>query len=128
LFMFILISIFFVKSSGVHILWSILYKANAAMTPKPKFQEGGAMPPQGPPQEGGGGGLEQALMQVVETQDPQLALQVCMKIAESMGLMQGGAPAGPGAPPAGPAGPPQGPPMGRYGMKLPKLSKNILKK
>lgn len=89
----------------------------------PMFQEGGAMP-SGAPQGGGspqGGELESAIMQVVQTQDPQLALQVVMKIAESMGLtgqaQQGGAP----APEAAPA--PEQAPMGRYGMKLPIFKK-----
>jgi hypothetical protein len=101
-----------------------------------KFQEGGPMPgPAGMPEggapapggDGGGGGIEQALMQVVETQDPQLALQVCNMIAEAMGL-SGGVPAG-GAPMGDPMGAPGGAPMGRYGMKIPIMKReNFIKK
>ncbi len=93
-----------------------------------KFQEGGAAPdpsqggaPAPDPSQGGGQGggqLEQMLTQVVQTQDPQMALQVCNALAQSMGI--GGAPQG-GAP--APAGQPSpdgsgGQPMGRYGMKV----------
>ena len=64
----------------------------------PKFQAGGAMPEGGAPAPeaapaGGGGGadIEGMLQQVAQTQDPQLALQVCNAIIEQMG--GGGAPA-----------------------------------
>ena len=46
-----------------------------------KFQEGGAMPPQDPAAaQGGGDPMQEILMgcqQAVETQDCQIALQVC---------------------------------------------------
>lgn len=84
-----------------------------------KFQAGGPVPGGDPmaalaPTEGapagGGGELEQMLMQVVQTQDPQLALQFCNMLAQTMGLGQAAAPAG--APAEG------GVPMGRRGMIL----------
>jgi len=64
----------------------------------PKFQAGGEMPagPEAAPAPGGGGGgdLQSMLMQFAETQDPQLAVQICnMLLQELQG--GGGAPAGP---------------------------------
>ena len=63
----------------------------------PKFQAGGAMPegaPAGPeagaPQ-GGGQDPQAMLMQVLETQDPNLALEFCNMIGQQM--QGGGAPA-----------------------------------
>jgi hypothetical protein len=100
-----------------------------------KFQEGGAAPqapsqggaPASDPSQGGGAGaedqLKQALTQVVQSQDPQLALQICMALAQQLGIA--GASGG-GAAPA-PSGPPTGDPgaapMGRYGMKVPVFEK-----
>lgn len=87
------------------------------------FQAGGGAPaPAGPAPEGGapapapeagGGDLQAELMQVVETQDPQLALAFCNKLGEQLAAAQG-APAGPEAGGA-PAGPPA-PEMGSGGM------------
>mgnify|MGYP000953315218 CR=1 FL=1 len=73
------------------------------------FQAGGGMPagpapemgapapagPEGP--EAGGGDLQAELMQVVETQDPQLALAFCNKLGEQLAAAAQGAPAGPPA-------------------------------
>ena len=81
------------------------------------FQAGGGMPaPAGPaPESGapaagpeaGGGDLQAELMQVVETQDPQLALAFCNKLGEQLAAASQGAPEG-GMPAEGaPAGPPQ---------------------
>jgi hypothetical protein len=84
-----------------------------APAPAAPAPEGGAPAPAGPAgPEAGGGDLQAELMQVVETQDPQLALAFCNKLGEQMAASQG-APAGPeGAP----AGPPAGPPPGPEGM------------
>jgi hypothetical protein len=77
-----------------------------------KHQEGGPMggapegAPQGAPQ-GDGSGVQEMLMQVLETQDPNMALQFCNMLAEQMGLAGGG-----GAPQGGAA------PMGRSGMMI----------
>ncbi len=68
-----------------------------------KFQEGGEMAPpaegeMAPAPEQGGDRLEQiiqAAAQAVQTQDAQLALQVCQALVEMAG---GGAPAEPAAP------------------------------
>lgn len=90
-----------------------------------KFQAGGPAPAGGAPQgpQGGGGGPEseiQAMLQeVIETQNPELALQTCNKLYEML-TGEGAAPSEPQAPPM-PAGggqePQGGMPMGRYGMK-----------
>jgi len=81
-----------------------------------KFQQGGAPvdPNMAPPApEGGGGGeLEQALMQVVQSQDPAMALEFCNMLAEQLGLA-GGAPA-----PGPEGGAPAAVPMARNGMRL----------
>jgi hypothetical protein len=70
-----------------------------------KFQAGGDIPAQGaapapeaggaPGGEGGGGDLQAAIMQVVQSQDPQMALQVINMLAQAMGIAPeaGGAPA-----------------------------------
>ena len=65
----------------------------------PKFQAGGAMPeggapagPEGAPAGGGGQDPQAMLMQVLETQDPNMALEFCNMIGQQM---QGG---GEGAP------------------------------
>ena len=54
-----------------------------------KFQEGGAMPPQDPAAaQGGGDPMQEILMgcqQAVETQDCQIALQVCQIMLELAG-------------------------------------------
>ena len=87
-----------------------------------KFQEGGVMPPQGStPAQGGGDPMQEILMgcqQAVETQDCQVALQVCQVLLEMAG---GGAPAE-----AAPAPAPveaQGEPVYRTGGKLVKRIK-----
>lgn len=77
--------------------------------PEAGMEAGGAPPAEGQP--GAGGDLEAMIMQVVQSQDPNLALQVVNAIAQAMGIGGGGgAPAGPegGAPP----------PEGGYGMKM----------
>jgi hypothetical protein len=75
-----------------------------------RFQEGGGMPadpamaggdpnaaPAGAPA-GGGDPLQDMLMQVIQTQDPNMALEFCNVLYEQMaGAAGGGAPAG-GAP------------------------------
>lgn len=79
------------------------------------YQEGGPIEGGAPapaPDQGGGGGPEEMLMAVIESQDPALALEFCNMLAQQMGA--GGAPEG------GPA-PEPAPPMGRYGMKVPKI-------
>ncbi len=85
------------------------------------FQEGGGMPAPGPEGAPAGDGIDQMLMQVVETQDPQMALEFCNALAAQMGMApEGPAPGGPA--PEGPAPAEQmAPPMGRYGMKVPKI-------
>ena len=108
------------------------YGHTEVSTPVRSFQAGGGMPaPAGPAPEGapapggpagpeaGGGDLQAELMQVVETQDPQLALAFCNKLGEQLAAASQGAPAGPeGAPPAGPpAGPP--PEAGMGGGQMP---------
>ncbi|MES1922979.1 hypothetical protein MHBO_004511 [Bonamia ostreae] len=98
-----------------------------------KFQEGGMAPapeqmapeggaPAGP--EGGdqGAEIQAAIQQVIQTQDPELALQVCNALGEMMGISGGGegAPAE-GAPAPGPEGAgapmPEDTPMARRGIK-----------
>ena len=83
-----------------------------------KFQEGGAMPPQGAPAPQSGGDPMQDLLigcqQAVETQDCQIALQVCQMLLEMAG---GGAAAAAPAPAPAPAEP-QGEPVYRKGGQL----------
>lgn len=83
-----------------------------------KFQEGGAMPPQGPaPTQGGGDPMQEILMgcqQAIETQDCQVALQVCQVLLE----MAGGAPAEAAPAPAPAPAEAQGEPVYRAGGKL----------
>lgn len=102
-----------------------------------KFQMGGAMPApeaapapapaeEAVPGQEGGADLQTMILQVVETQDPQLALEVVNLIAEQAGLT--GAPAAPaeeGMAPAAPA--PEGIPQGKFGMKIPKLKAEVRK-
>lgn len=61
-----------------------------------KFQMGGEMPAEGggapAPAGGGGGDLQSMLMQFAETQDPQLAVQICNMLLEQLSGGQGGAP------------------------------------
>jgi len=85
---------------------------NSSKKPVKKFQQGGQpmAPEQAAPQ---GPDMEAMLMQAYETQDPNAALEVVNMIVESMG---GGAPAQPAPAPAEGAMP-----MGRYGMKIPKV-------
>jgi len=81
--------------------------------PVSKFQMGGA--PGGPaPEQGGDAGMQEALMQVVQYQDPAMALEFCNMLAQEMG-MTGGAPQG--APMPAPQGAPM--PAARQGMKVP---------
>ena len=84
-----------------------------------KFQEGGAMPPQDPAAAQGGGGdpMQEILMgcqQAVETQDCQIALQVCQIMLEMAG---GGAAPAEAAPAPAPAEA-QGEPVYRRGGSL----------
>lgn len=85
-----------------------------------KFQEGGAMPPQGTPAAPQGGEdptamLIQGAQQAVESQDCQVALQVCQMLLELAG--GGGAPAG-GAPQEAAPAPAEGEPVYRRGGRL----------
>ena len=61
----------------------------------PKFQAGGEMAPPAEaapaPQGGGASGIEGMLQQFAQTQDPQLAIQICNALIEQ--LQGGGAPA-----------------------------------
>ena len=82
-----------------------------------KYQEGGAMPPQtGAPQGGEDptAVLVQGAQQAVQSQDCQVALQVCQMLLELVG---GGAPQG-GAPEGAPAEPAPGEPVYRKGGRL----------
>lgn len=83
-----------------------------------KFQEGGAMPPQGAPApQGGGDPMQEILMackQAVETQDCQIAMQVCQVMLQLAG---GGAAPAEAAPAPAPAEP-QGEPVYRKGGQL----------
>lgn len=83
-----------------------------------RFQEGGAMPPQDPAMaQGGGDPMEQILMgcqQAVETQDCQIALQVCQIMLEMAG---GGAAPAEAAPAPAPVEA-QGEPVYRRGGQL----------
>lgn len=83
-----------------------------------KFQEGGAMPPQDPAAaQGGVDPMQEILMacqQAVETQDCQVALQVCQVMLE----MAGGAPAEAAPAPAPAPAEAQGEPVYRAGGKL----------
>ena len=83
-----------------------------------KFQEGGAMPPQDPAAaQGGGDPMQEILMgcqQAVETQDCQIALQVCQVMLEMAG---GGAAPAEAAPAPAPAEA-QGEPVYRTGGRL----------
>lgn len=83
-----------------------------------KFQEGGAMPPQDPAAaQGGGDPMQEILMgcqQAVETQDCQVALQVCQVMLE----MAGGAAAPAEAAPAPAPAEAQGEPVYRAGGRL----------
>ena len=103
------------------------YLAEYAVKPVRKFQQGGNAPAPAPADpaaaQGGQGGnqIEQMLMQVIQSQDAQLALQFCNALAQQMGI-QGGAPAQ-GQPASAPA-PEGGLPAGRYGMS----TKILLKK
>ena len=74
-----------------------------------KHQEGG--PVGGAPAEGGqgGGGIQEMLMQVLQSQDPNMALEFCNMLGEQMGI-SGGA--------AAPGQAPGQAPMGRNGMTL----------
>ena len=85
-----------------------------------KFQEGGAMPSQGAPAAPQGGEdptamLIQGAQQAVESQDCQVALQVCQMLLELAG--GGGAPAG-GAPQEAAPAPAEGEPVYRRGGRL----------
>jgi hypothetical protein len=68
------------------------YLENYSRGRTPRFQDGGAMPPEGgapAPQGGGAPDLEGMLMQYAETRDPQLAVAICDALLAQMG---GGAP------------------------------------
>ena len=83
-----------------------------------KFQEGGAMPPQDPAAaQGGADPMQEILMgcqQAVETQDCQIALQVCQVLLQMAG---GGAAPAEAAPAPAPAEA-QGEPVYRKGGRL----------
>lgn len=83
-----------------------------------KFQEGGTVPPQDPAAaQGGGDPMQEILMgcqQAVETQDCQIALQVCQVMLE----MAGGAAAPAEAAPAPAPAEAQGEPVYRAGGRL----------
>lgn len=83
-----------------------------------KFQQGGSMPPQDPAAaQGGSDPMQEILMgcqQAVETQDCQIALQVCQVMLEMAG---GGAAPAEAAPAPAPAEA-QGEPVYRKGGKL----------
>ena len=83
-----------------------------------KFQAGGPMPPQDPAaSQGGGDPMQEILMgcqQAVETQDCQIALQVCQIMLEMAG---GGAAPAEAAPAPAPAEA-QGEPVYRTGGRL----------
>lgn len=89
-----------------------------------RFQEGGAMPPQDPAMaQGGGDPMEQILMgcqQAVETQDCQIALQVCQIMLEMAG---GGAAPAEAAPAPAPVEA-QGEPVYRRGGQLVRRVRN----
>jgi hypothetical protein len=71
------------------------------------------------PQEGGGEGgdmeamLAEGVQAFMETQDPEIAVQVVMMLAEAMGLSEGA-----GAPPAGPPQETTSAPMAKNGGKF----------
>ena len=83
-----------------------------------KFQAGGAVPPQDPAAAQGGGDPMQEILagcqQAVETQDCQIALQVCQVMLE----MAGGAAAPAEAAPAPAPAEAQGEPVYRAGGRL----------
>ena len=83
-----------------------------------KFQTGGAVPPQDPAAAQGGGDPMQEILagcqQAVETQDCQIALQVCQVMLE----MAGGAAAPAEAAPAPAPAEAQGEPVYRAGGRL----------
>ncbi len=87
----------------------------------PTFQAGGEMPAGGQAPAQGGGGMQEALAMVVQSQDPAMALEFCNALAQEAGI--GAGPAGPAGPPAGapPEGgmPPEGVPAGGSGMRMP---------
>lgn len=80
------------------------------------FQEGGTAPAAPAPTAPApaGGNPDEMLASVIETQDPQLALEFCNMLAQQMGIKPGG---GAGADAQGP----EAQPMGRYGFKVPKV-------
>ena len=91
---------------------------------------GGSMPAQEPmpqpaPAEGGEPPIDEMIIEAVSTGNAEMALEILTMIAEESGLL-GGAPME-GAPmegaPMGGAPADPGLPMGRYGMKVPKLKK-----
>jgi hypothetical protein len=78
----------------------------------PTFQQGGAMPTEAAPAPAqGGGGMEEALAMVVQSQDPAMALEFCNAVAQEAGIG-----AGPAMTPPMPA---EGVPAGGSGMKMP---------
>lgn len=90
-----------------------------------KFQEGGAMPPQDPAAaQGGGDPMQEILMgcqQAVETQDCQIALQVCQVMLEMAG---GGAAPAEAAPAPAPAEPASEPVYKKGGILVRRMAKN----
>ena len=82
-----------------------------------KFQEGGAMPPQDPAATQGAQDpmamILEGAMQAIQSQDCQIALQVCQALAE-----MAGANAQPAPEAAAPATPAEGEPVYRRGGRL----------
>ena len=96
-----------------------------------KLQQGGAMEggatgaPAAPESAGGqpggqsGDPMMDALVQVVQTQDPQAALQFCNMLAEQMGIASGGGSAAPAGGSASGGGSQEGAvPVARNGMRI----------
>ena len=90
------------------------YLEQYASKPVKKLQAGGMGVPAAAPEQGGGQ-VEQMLMQVIQTQDPNMALQFCNMLAEQMGVG--------GQPQSAPAPATEGLPAGKYGMSTKKLIK-----
>jgi hypothetical protein len=86
--------------------------------PSPMGPDPGQAPPQDPAAQGGQPDIEQMIMQVYESQDPQLALQVINMIVEQSGMAGGGG----GGVPEQPS-----PVMARRGAKVPVIPTSIIK-
>lgn len=98
------------------------YQAGGAVAPV----QGGAPAPEAAPAEAGQGAgdqqnqMMQALQQVIQSQDPNMALQFCNQLGEQLGIAGGGEGEGAGQEQAMPAeGGVQEVPQGKNGMKIP---------